>query len=58
MLLGFLNSLGPLDVRGAMTIANVHLLHKKPIWAASGGAEPPLISIAIATALMLNGPGK
>ncbi len=60
MILGFLNPLGPLGVIGAMSmaIAKVHPLHEKPIWATSGGAELPLTNTAIATALMLNGPGK
>jgi putative oxidoreductase len=60
MLLGFLNPLGPLGATGsmAMAIAKVHPLHKKPIWATSGGAELPLTNTAIASALMLMGPGK
>jgi putative oxidoreductase len=60
MFLGFLNPLGPLGVIGAMSmaIAKVHGLTGKPIWATSGGAELPLINTAIATAVMLNGPGK
>ncbi len=60
MILGLLNPLGPLGVTGAMAmaIAKVHPLFQKPIWATSGGAELPLTNVAIATALMLNGPGK
>lgn len=60
MVLGFLNPLGPLGVTGAMAmaIAKVHPLFKKPIWATSGGAEFPLTNTAIASALMLMGPGK
>ena len=60
MLLGFLNPLGPLGVTGAMAMATakVHPLHEKPIWATSGGAELPLTNTAIASALMLMGPGK
>lgn len=60
MLLGFLNPLGSLGVIGSMSmaIAKVHPLHEKPIWATSGGAELPLTNTAIATALILNGPGR
>jgi putative oxidoreductase len=30
----------------------------KPIWVTEGGAELPVVNIAAATALLLNGPGK
>jgi putative oxidoreductase len=58
MMLGFLNPLGPLGVIGSMgmAIAKVHPLI--PIWVTSGGAELPVTNIAIASALMLSGPGK
>jgi putative oxidoreductase len=55
--LGLLNPLGPLGVIGAMSIATkAHW--GKPIWVTEGGAELPVTNIAVATALMLNGPGK
>jgi putative oxidoreductase len=57
-LLGLLNPLGPLGVIGAMSIATTKVHWGKPIWATEGGAELPVTNIAVATALMLNGPGK
>jgi putative oxidoreductase len=57
-LLGLLNPLGPLGVIGAMSIATTKAHWGKPIWATEGGAELPVTNIAVATALMLNGPGK
>ena len=57
-LLGLLNPLGPLGVIGAMSIATTKAHWGKPIWVTEGGAELPVTNIAIATALMLNGPGK
>ena len=56
--LGFLNPLGPLGVIGAMGMATTKAHWDNPIWVTEGGAELPVINIAAATALMLNGPGK
>ena len=57
-LLGFLNPVGPLGVIGSMAMA-ARTAHKgKPIWVTEGGAELPVMNMAAATALMLNGPGK
>jgi putative oxidoreductase len=56
--LGLLHPLGPLGVIGTMSIATTKAHWGKPIWVAEGGAELPVTNIAVATALMLNGPGK
>lgn len=57
-LLGLLNPLGPLGVIGAMSMATTKAHWGKPIWVTEGGAELPVLNIAAATALILNGPGK
>ena len=57
-LLGLLNPLGPLGINGAMTMASVKVHAGKPIWVTSGGAELPVTNMAVATALLLAGPGK
>ena len=57
-LLGLLHPLGPLGIIGSMSIATTKAHWGKPIWVTEGGAELPVTNIAVATALMLNGPGK
>ncbi|MFL5733781.1 MAG: DoxX family protein [Chloroflexia bacterium] len=56
-LLGFLNPLGSLGITGAMGMAIGKAHWGKPIWVTSGGAELPVINIAVALALGLSGPG-
>lgn len=56
--LGLLGPLGPISMLAPMTIAWATVHAGKPIWAAAGGAELPLINITIATALGLSGPGR
>ncbi len=56
--LGLLHPLGPLGIIGSMSIATTKAHWDKPIWVTEGGAELPVTNIAVATALMLNGPGK
>ena len=56
--LGLLHPLGPLGVIGTMSIATTKAHWGKSIWVTEGGAELPVTNIAVATALMLNGPGK
>ena len=56
--LGFLNPLGPLGVIGSMAMATTTAHKGKPIWVTEGGAELPVTNIAVATALILNGPGR
>ncbi len=58
MVLGLLNPVGPLGAIGSMVMASVKVHSGQPIWVTEGGAELPLTNMAIATALMLNGPGK
>ena len=58
MVLGLLNPIGPLGAIGSMVMATVKVHSDKPIWVTEGGAELPVTNMAIATALMLNGPGK
>lgn len=55
--LGLLGPIGPALTVGAMGSAAVTVHKGKPIWVSSGGAELPVTNIAIATALMLAGPG-
>jgi putative oxidoreductase len=54
--LGFLNPLGPLGVIAAMSMATTKAHWGKPIWVTEGGAELPVLNMAISTALMLRGP--
>lgn len=56
--LGLLNPLGPLGIIGSMTMAAKTAHTIKPIWVTEGGAELPVTNIAVAMALLLNGPGK
>lgn len=58
MALGFLNPLGPLGTIGAMAMASVTAHKGQPIWVTEGGAELPVTNIAVATAVMLGGPGR
>jgi putative oxidoreductase len=58
MALGFLNPLGPLASIGAMSMATAKAHWGKPIWATKGGAELPITNIAVASAILLAGPGK
>ncbi len=57
VLLGFLNPVGSLGVVSAMGMATTKAHWGRPIWTTSGGAELPVTNMAIATALMLTGPG-
>lgn len=56
--LGFLGPLGPLGAIGAMTMATTRAHTVNPIWVTEGGAELPVTNIAVATAIMIGGPGK
>ncbi len=58
MVLGLLNPVGPISMWGPMAMA-WQLAHKgKPIWVTAGGAELPLINMAVGAALALPGPGR
>jgi putative oxidoreductase len=54
--LGLFNPLGPLGVIGAMAMATRKAHWDKPIWVTEGGAELPVLNIAISTALMIREP--
>src|ERR671912_1568453 len=56
--LGFLKPLGPLGVIGAMAMATKKAHWDKPIWVTEGGAELPVLNIAISTALMIREPDR
>src|ERR687895_1985260 len=57
-LLGLLNPLGPLGVIASMSMATAKAHWGKPIWVTEGGAELPVLNIAISTALMIREPDK
>jgi putative oxidoreductase len=54
--LGLLKPLGPLGVIGSMSMATRKAHWGKPIWVTEGGAELPVLNIAISTALMIREP--
>ena len=54
--LGLFNPLGPLGIIGAMSMATRKAHWGKPIWVTEGGAELPLLNIAVSTALMIREP--
>ena len=56
--LGLFNPLGPLGVIGAMSMATRKAHWGKPIWVTEGGAELPVLNIAISTALMIREPDR
>jgi putative oxidoreductase len=56
--LGFLNPLGPLGVIGSMSMATRKAHWGKPIWVTEGGAELPVLNIAISMALMIREPDR
>jgi putative oxidoreductase len=55
--LGLLYPLAPVGILAAMTVAIATVHWGKPIWADQGGAELPLTNAAVATALVIAGPG-
>jgi putative oxidoreductase len=56
--LGLLYPLGPLGVIGSMSMAIRKAHWGKPIWVTEGGAELPVLNIAISTALMIREPDR
>ena len=56
--LGLLNPLGPLGVIGSMAMATRKAHWDKPVWVTEGGAELPLLNIAVSTALMIREPDR
>ncbi|HEV2528711.1 MAG TPA: DoxX family protein [Thermomicrobiales bacterium] len=55
--LGFMHPAGPLATIGAMSMASRTMHWGKPIWNASGGAELPVLFMAIAAEQIVSGPG-
>lgn len=56
--LGLGGPLGSILASSAMKMATFKVHSGKPIWAEAGGAELPVVNIAVSTALMVMGPGK
>jgi putative oxidoreductase len=56
--LGFLHPVGPITSLAPMAVAWARAHGDKPIWAQQGGGELPATNIAIASALLLTGPGR
>ena len=54
--LGLFNPLGPLGIIGSMAMATRKAHWGKPIWVTEGGAELPVLNIAVSTALMIREP--
>lgn len=57
MALGLFEPLGEIGVISAMTMASLTVHGGKPIWVTQGGAELPVTNIAVASGLLLTGPG-
>lgn len=56
--LGFLHPIGPVGMLGPMSVATAKVHWGKPIWVTEGGAELPVVNIAVAVGLALTGPGR
>ena len=56
--LGLGGPLGPIMTISAMKMATFKAHSGKPIWVTAGGAELPVVNIAVGTALMMTGPGR
>jgi putative oxidoreductase len=56
--IGLGGGLGPVTLLGPMGTAIGTAHWGKPIWVSKGGAELPVINVAVATALMFAGPGR
>jgi putative oxidoreductase len=55
---GLLHPLGPIGTLGSMFVAATKVHWGKPIWATKGGAELPVINMAVVLALTLTGSGR
>ena len=55
--LGFMHPAGPLGMIGAMSMATRKGHWNKPIWNAAGGAELPVMFMAVAANQIISGPG-
>jgi putative oxidoreductase len=56
--LGLGGPIGSIMTASAMKMATFKVHSGKPIWATEGGAELPVVNIAVSTALLLTGPGR
>ena len=56
--LGLFNPLGPLGIIGSMSMATRKAHWGKPVWVTEGGAELPLLNIALSAALMIREPDR
>ncbi len=56
--LGLLHPLGPIITQGPMAVATTKVHGGKPIWVTEGGAELPVINMAVALGLAMTGPGR
>ena len=56
--LGLGGPLGPIMTITAMKMATFKAHSGKPIWVTAGGAELPVVNIAVGTALLMTGPGR
>jgi putative oxidoreductase len=56
--LGLLHPIGPMMLLGPMSIAVAKVHWGKPIWVAEGGAELPIINMAVGLALAFTIPGR
>jgi putative oxidoreductase len=56
--LGLFNPLGPLGIIGSMSMATRTAHRGKPVWVTEGGAELPLLNIAVSAALMIREPDR
>jgi putative oxidoreductase len=56
--LGLGGPLGSILTTTSMKMATFKAHSGKPIWAAAGGAELPVVNAAVGTALILSGPGR
>jgi putative oxidoreductase len=56
--LGLLHPVGELGILASMGMATAKIHAGKPIWVTSGGAELPVTNMAVATSLILTGPGR
>jgi putative oxidoreductase len=56
--LGLASPIGSIGVIAAMSTATTKVHWGKPIWVTEGGAELPATNMAVATALMIAGPGR
>jgi putative oxidoreductase len=55
---GLLHPVGPVSILAPMTVATRRAHRGKPIWGSEGGAELPVVYMAVGTALALTGPGR